>query len=110
MLPVQLRHLLPEWQEILGVPPPAPSRPDEGALVDPPSIPPGEPGHLKVLPLARDLAGGGGKHLPGWWPMALQDEVQRRRLQGLPPRAQPGRQEDLAAPRPPAAVHELRFA
>ena len=55
MLAVQLRHLLPEWQEILGVPTVAAAGSGELALVDPAALAPDDPRHGE--PKRKTLAG-----------------------------------------------------
>src|SRR5439155_15648860 len=89
--PEQPRHLLPERKEVLRMPARPPPGAREPALVDPSPLPAGESGRRQGHRLG-DLASPGRDHFAEA-AMALQDEVERRRLQRLTDPRQPIRKE-----------------
>src|SRR5204863_752875 len=79
VLAVQLRHLLPEWQEILGVPAVSAAGAGELALVHPPAVPARDPRSGELLG-ALDLPRARRDHLP-LRDVALEHVVHRRILE-----------------------------
>src|SRR5438105_8288528 len=108
MLAMQPRHLLPEWQEVLGVTTPPAAGARELALVDPSPVASGDPGDGEHL-LGFDLAGRGRDHLAALRGVALQDVVHRRLLQLPPEPSQPLAEELLRGPRQNALLDERCF-
>src|SRR5438309_2004476 len=99
MLAMQLRHLLPEWQEVLGMTTAPAARAGELAIVHPPTVAARDSRHGQHLLLRLDLTRGGRDHLAALRHVTLQDVVDRRRLELRAEPSQPLTEELLRGPR-----------
>src|SRR4029450_9818113 len=106
---VELGHLLPEWQEILGMPSVPATGSGEPTLVDPAPVATDDRRPRELVGRAGHLAGPGRHHLPhGFEP--LQDEIERRVLEHGPGSGEPIREQLLVRPRPPAVRPPLALS
>src|SRR5947208_15821452 len=98
MLTVQLRHLVPQRLEVLGVSTMPSPRSDELPLVHPPSVPTREAGNPEGLALGFDLTGRGRDHLADPAHGSFQNVVEARVLRRPPDGLRPPREAALHRP------------